>query len=115
MQNLRPFRSHEWILEQLDACITTHGNCEDTSLSSLPTRVVDVSYAPDKVRIMATNGASGRYITLSHCWGDPGLMNTKLTVHNLEEYMSEGISLDDFPPTFRDAIELTRSLGVPYL
>ncbi|KAK3398406.1 heterokaryon incompatibility protein-domain-containing protein [Sordaria brevicollis] len=72
-------------------------------------------YALDKVRIMPTNGASGRYITLSHCWGDPNLMNTKLTLHNLKEYTNEGISLDDLPLTFRDAVELTRSLGIPYL
>lgn len=95
--------------------MVTHDECGDTSSSSLPTRVVDVSYALDKVRIMPTSGASGRYITLSHCWCEPGLMNTKLTVHHLEEYTNEGISLDDLPLTFRDAVELTRSLGVPYL
>lgn len=89
--------------------------CEDTFSSSLPTRVIDVSYAPDKVRIVETDGASGRYITLSHCWGDPSLILTMLTVHNLEDYTIEGISLDELPPTFRDAIELTKSLGVTYL
>ncbi|KAK3486171.1 uncharacterized protein B0T23DRAFT_247729 [Neurospora hispaniola] len=108
-------KSLTWIARQINACLKEHDTCEDTSVSNLPTRVVDVNYAPQRVRIIPTNGASGTYITLSHFWGDPGLMNTKLTAHNLEEYMNEGISIEDLPRTFRDAVELTKDLGVSYL
>lgn len=108
-------KSLTWIARQINACLKKHNTCEDTSVSNLPTRVVDVNYAPQRVRIISTNGASGTYITLSHCWGDPGLMSTKLTAHNLEEYMNEGISIEDLSRTFRDAVELTKDLGVSYL
>jgi len=62
-------------------------------------------------------GQQYKYLTLSHCWGDPSHMATKLTVHTLRDYSDRnaGISLDALPRTFRDAVEVTRRLGFRYL
>ena len=59
------------------------------------------------------NGTSPRgvYICLSHRWG-PAVPCT--TSANLLSRI-EGILVNDLPPTFRDAIFITRSLGVQYI
>ncbi len=49
----------------------------------------------------------GRYVTLSHCWGDKTF--TKLTEDKLPEFQEE-ILLRDLPRTFRDAIEFACEL-----
>lgn len=68
----------------------------------------------DGVKVFETNGLRGKYPTLSHCWGNPGLMSTRLTASNLEEY-KRGIPFDYLPRTFQDAVTATRSLGFQYL
>jgi hypothetical protein len=47
-----------------------------------------------------------RYITLSHCWGKPreGYEPLRLTDITMARFMSDGIELDDFPNTYRDAL-----------
>ena len=54
-------------------------------------------------------------MTLSHCWGErDGPRPPKLTDANLGS-MRNHIPAETLPRTFRDAIQLTRSLGVSYL
>ncbi|MBE3045186.1 HET domain-containing protein [Candidatus Bathyarchaeota archaeon] len=100
---------------QLSECLENHPKCGNAPETPLPTRVIDVNYQDDKVRVIETKGQQGRYVSLSHCWGDDKLMNTKLSAQTFDEYTTEGISLDTFPRTFQDAIEVTRNLGIPYL
>lgn len=52
------------------------------------------------------------YTTLSHRWGQ--YIPTKLLTENHSSFL-QGIELADLPKTFREAIEVTRKLGVPYL
>lgn len=56
--------------------------------------------------------SSERYTTLSHCWGSAQFL--QLLKSNLEELKS-GITVDRLPETFREAIEVTRKLGVRFL
>jgi hypothetical protein len=53
------------------------------------------------------------YFTLSHCWGGQQFL-PKLTKQT-EQRFSKEIAVDELPKTFRQAVELTRSLGVRYL
>lgn len=85
----------------------------------LPTRLIEVHPpAPtprheDSVRLVEPPpGATGSFACLSHCWGLKPLLRT-LTSNHADH--KTGIALASLPPTFRDAIGITRSLGIPYL
>jgi hypothetical protein len=99
------------VKDWLRTCDEKHDKCQK-SVNSLPTRVLDVS-GLGKIKLVETCGSGGRYIALSHCWGSskPELLTTTITLEN----MKEGFELSQAPKTFRDAILVTRSLGVPYL
>lgn len=67
-------------------------------------------------RLLESNGKRGHYTALSYCWGSaqksdrPYLTTTK----TLEKHLSE-IPLDILPKTLRDAVLLTRAVGIRYL
>lgn len=54
----------------------------------------------------------GPYVALSYCWGPERLLT--FTASN-EDQLRSGIPLSEFPPTLRDAVEVTRSLGYQFL
>jgi hypothetical protein len=64
------------------------------------------------VRLVESNGARGRYICLSYCWG--GTIDIRLTKDRYESY-TRGIAWATLPQGYRDAIHLTRKLGVRYI
>ncbi|KAF3038950.1 hypothetical protein E8E11_006698 [Didymella keratinophila] len=80
----------------------------------LPTRIIDVDSFPDDVRLIdsAAFGNRGRYLALSHVWGKTGHFKTEST--NLDRYRTR-IVFEDLPKTFRDAVLVTRALGLRYL
>ena len=90
-----------------------HVNCSTTSDVLLPTRVIEVlpAFGKQRSRLFVTNGLKGRYNTLSYCWGT---QNTVLTHKNLAQFQKE-IDLSTLSKTVQDAIEITISLGIPYL
>jgi hypothetical protein len=53
------------------------------------------------------------YTTLSHCWGKINKL-PRTTKQNIEEHM-QGIHLERLPQTFKDAVLVTRELGLKYL
>jgi len=53
-----------------------------------------------------------RYATLSHCWG--GCIPTRLLTTNYSTFLNE-ITVNELPRTFKDAVEMTRELGLQYL
>ncbi|KAL8717830.1 MAG: hypothetical protein Q9225_004969 [Loekoesia sp. 1 TL-2023] len=52
------------------------------------------------------------WATLSHCWGGSSPLKTTLAT---ESQWQRGIPLDMMPPTFRDAVTITRKLGIDHL
>lgn len=80
----------------------------------LPHRVIDVGPADGTAepRLVETNGRTGRYITLSHCWGGGSPIMT--TRASLARHRA-GIRLADLPRTFGDAVAVVRRLGVRHL
>ncbi|KAI8689592.1 HET domain-containing protein [Fusarium sp. Ph1] len=85
--------SHSWVEGQLQTCLTQHLGCGATADDPLlPTRVLDMGTGGSKtIKVLETKGLRAKYITLSHCWGDPALMPTKLTAHTRDQYL-QGIS-----------------------
>jgi len=106
-------QAHAWIKE----CTEEHsGACGQSSNSShfLPTRVIDVGLRSGPKILKLVNGSehNGPYITLSHCWGKkPYLITTRAT---LDQYQIE-IPECNLAKTSRDAIFITRNLGIRYL
>lgn len=80
----------------------------------LPTRVVDVGTNEEEALILVeTNGRSGHYITLSHRWPNASEM-VKLETTSLEAF-KRGLVYESLPKAFKDAILVTRALGVRYI
>ncbi|KAF1974359.1 hypothetical protein BU23DRAFT_461996, partial [Bimuria novae-zelandiae CBS 107.79] len=56
-------------------------------------------------------GDDYQYVTLSHCWGPPKMAEKqiKLRSSNIEDF-KRGLSLDDLPKTFRQAMEFAAKI-----
>lgn len=80
----------------------------------MPKRVIDVGLLNDSrgPRVYESQAEPGQWATLSHCWGQT--VTTMLTLATYEERML-GISMTALPKNFRDAIIVTRMLGIQYL
>ena len=81
----------------------------------MPTRLIDVGKRgePEVPRLIETATAEHYdYIALSHCWGGHVALTT--TPETFEQH-KEAIPLEDFPLTFRDAVDFTRKMDMKYL
>ena len=97
-------------------CVNNHVNCSPTVPGGqiLPKRVLNVGDgATDPFLVEpAADSRLGRWVALSYCWG--GEPSMKLTKDNIGQ-LKQGIPLDRFDATIRDAILVTRALGLTYL
>ncbi|KAM0227670.1 hypothetical protein ACHAPO_011315 [Fusarium lateritium] len=109
----------EWIR----VCDDTHGHVA-TSLSSprlsnvsLPTRVVDVgTVSTPLLRLVKCDDmVSTIYLALSHRWGDDPKQHSGQTLKQNHITRYNRIHLDELPLNFKDAIAVTRGIGVQYL
>lgn len=106
----------------LQTCLESHEACRQaTALGApLPKRVVAVGNDTNtdirliETDLMIPNSATAPpgYIALSHCWGKSVHLTT--TTSTLTQRKSN-IPFADLPPTFGDAVLLTRRLGFEYL
>jgi Heterokaryon incompatibility protein (HET) len=111
-----PVRDLQNLMSWLSTCQESHANCWQLSTPPLPTRVIDVGLWGNDPRLFISNGAPGRYLALSHRWGAMDLQRKMLvtTGATLPRHL-EGIALDRFPATFRQAIEVCRALKIQYI
>lgn len=81
----------------------------------MPTRLIWVGSDNTTPRLVITESVKGRWAVLSHCWGyrtsDHGL---KTTIRTLDRHC-ERLTIGSLPQSFRDAIAITRKLGLDYL
>lgn len=103
-------------LSWLTDCLTQHPNCiyAEGPLPLMPSRVIDVGPADGSRSpfLYVTKSTRGRYIALSHRWGESAI--TKTTKKNLSRRLAE-IKFKDLTRTMQDAVTITRRLGVRYL
>jgi len=85
-------------------------SCYQGDRTPLPTRVIDVH--TDTPFLHISDGRKALYMTLSHCWGGEQPLIT--TTSTLEEHC-RGIPMESFPELYRDAVQVTRRLGIQYL
>ena len=64
--------------------------------------------------LVETKGRRGNFCALSYCWGPKGTPAMATTRDNLNDQL-KGIPLASLPKTFRDAIVVTREVGIRYL
>ncbi|KAF4485632.1 pre-mRNA-splicing factor rse-1 [Fusarium agapanthi] len=95
-------------------CINHHKDCKVVSEDRpFPTRVVAVGDGDREPHLfIPSSDDRGRYIALSHCWGDA--MPLKTTNASFTEFC-HGLHFDRFPKTFQDAITVCRKLSIEYL
>ena len=101
----------EWVQD----CLTGHQKCSHmlSRKRPLPTRVIDVGDLLHNPRLIVTDGRLGCWVALSYCWGGPSkFVLNRETSDNL---FGGNLPLDTFPKTLRDAITITRALGVQFL
>jgi hypothetical protein len=79
----------------------------------LPVRVIDVGLLGESsIFLHVSRGQRGQWLTLSHCWGKE--VPTRTTMTNIGK-ISHTLEISSLPPTFQDAILITRKLGYRYL
>jgi hypothetical protein len=103
------------IQQWIRVCQNEHEmKCAETkSTALLPSRIIDVgSTSKSDIVLRESQSAEGIYICLSYCWGAQPFYKT--TKENLENHRRL-IRLEDLPPAFQLAIQLTRALGVRYI
>ncbi|KAF2629341.1 HET-domain-containing protein [Macroventuria anomochaeta] len=85
----------------------------------LPTRLLDVEAftESDDVRLVVSQdiraASTPSYLALSHCWG--GIVPIRLEMNSVKSWIKRGVAFGALPKTFRDAIQITRQLGIRYL
>jgi hypothetical protein len=89
------------------------------SKAALPSRLLDLrDSTPDILRLFCPKKKDGvKYAALFHCWGqltDENKRQFCTTDDNIEERL-KGFTFAELPKTFRDAIQVARELGIPYL
>ncbi|KAI8633665.1 heterokaryon incompatibility protein-domain-containing protein [Xylariaceae sp. FL1651] len=105
-------KSLELAKSWLSTCKRNHPQCSFDSHSYIPSRLLDVSTAKPRLVLRAEIFDNTPFVALSHCWGKSLHLTT--TSQNLDLHR-EGIALDEFPPTLRDAIIITRKIGLDYI
>ncbi|KAF3761473.1 HET-domain-containing protein, partial [Cryphonectria parasitica EP155] len=108
----------------LEACSKSHPDCCSSTMAGeppwYPTRLLDVGEhgqktgGGEKIRLVTTASERprGGYTTLSHCWGTSQPL--RLLTGTMASFQ-QSINLAALPQTFRDAIEVTRRIGIRYL
>lgn len=122
---LDPIQCIDHILSWLEMCRTYHSECTSTISgtsinesfdSPLPSRVLDLDHRENSryIRLLETKGIHGQYCALSHCWGRPDKPPICTTRTTLQTHI-RGIAIAKLPQTFKDAVTVTRKIGIRYL
>ena len=111
---------HRWKLakEWLSECLSHHTRCKQVTSADdyYPTRLIDVraNGSNCELRLYSTSNGPIKepYITLSHCWGEARFLQLTSLTH---DRLQQGFAHAELPPTFQDAIMVTRVLGINFL
>ncbi|KAL2021718.1 hypothetical protein VTK56DRAFT_6661 [Thermocarpiscus australiensis] len=107
----RNTKDFDLIRHWLGVCTKTHRECEPRT-PTIPTRLIEIEGASQRLRLTSDLSASPRYATLSHCWGK--VVPFRLVQDN-HSALRRDIPTSKLSKTFQHAIEITRELGLRYL
>ncbi|KAF4633388.1 hypothetical protein G7Y89_g4725 [Cudoniella acicularis] len=97
----------------LKECVDKHDHCGQAGSQVLPTRLLCLR--ENRIYLIHTvqnPGTQLQYATLSHCWGAIDFF--KLCQDNFQD-LQECVPEKELTGTFRDAVYVTRYLGLEYL
>jgi hypothetical protein len=99
-------------------CLSKHCNtCPFTKDTLMPTRIIDLG--PEEIlnpNLKVTCQETGLWVSLSHSWGaDEAWRQRYVTTSKSLEERKISIALSDLPPTFLDAMIVTKKLGYRFL
>ncbi|RBR27043.1 uncharacterized protein FIESC28_00115 [Fusarium coffeatum] len=98
-------------------CEKNHTVCHPPK-TRLPSRILDLDGLkdPSKIRLLETRDKESydSYVTLSYCWGSDPSFHVRTTHATMSEHL-DSIDVDSLPRTYKDAIKITRHLGIRYL
>ncbi|KAF4634273.1 hypothetical protein G7Y89_g3830 [Cudoniella acicularis] len=95
----------------LSTCAESHELCKSSD-GTLPTRLISLAGEQPQLVLTSEFPKRPQYATLSHSWGSSNTI--KLTSLNLDSFM-KAIPIEALPTTFKDAIKITRRLGIDFL
>lgn len=72
-----------------------------------------ISYVDTMGKESSRPPSNGRYVALSYRW--PLKPHITTSTSNYRRFVEDGIDIQSFPPIFRDAVAVTRKLGLYYL
>ena len=102
--------ARDWLQE----CLDKHSNCPPGLRDvALPTRVIYVGSSARDPFLHESKGETGKYASLSYCWGRPP--HPWITTPSTLDDRRQSIPLQDLPKTIRDAVVITRHLGIQWL
>lgn len=102
------------VRDAIDQCVQSHPRCQPSGRGTNPLRLVNVMDG-DVIKIEHAADQRHVYAALSYCWGSSSSINAARTAqHNLDERTTP-FPLSTLPPTLKDAVLLTRSIGIKYL
>jgi len=101
--------------------ICNNHTCYPTNISFLPTRLLDLeSAASTSFRLVSSSslrlqGPERHYTALSHRWGLPDKVDRFCAYTSNIEKLASKMHDDELPKTFRDAVKVTRGLGIRFI
>ncbi|EEU39653.1 uncharacterized protein NECHADRAFT_43279 [Fusarium vanettenii 77-13-4] len=101
------------ISDWLEDCETNHAMCKQATYK-LPACVLFVGSDDRLPHLYESRNEEVRYTALSHCWGAEEHRSPTTTNKSLAQ-RKEGIEWSELPPTFADAMAVTRLLGIDYI
>lgn len=105
-------KAFELVKRWLHVCRMNHTKCAFTSESYTPSRILDISHENPKLILREDLRDAIEYVALSHCWG---ISQPLKTVRGNIDSHRKGIPLKSLPATFRDAVKVTKMIGLRYL
>ncbi|KAI1325818.1 heterokaryon incompatibility protein-domain-containing protein [Xylariaceae sp. FL0255] len=117
--NLELLRSWLQNCDRKHSCTSRHLH-QKSKGPYLPTRVINVNPSGDAEDLRLDTPSKtdrSRYLALSHCWGQSDIDKNPpwRTLRANIESRRKGFKLSDLLKTFKDAVYVTRELGIPYL
>ncbi|KAK4115383.1 HET-domain-containing protein [Canariomyces notabilis] len=113
MKSITLSRSAQLVSRWFRHCLAEHRLCKRPR-QNLPTRVLYVGSEHREPRLVEIHNEEAQYTALSHCWGGMQHIHLTTTRQTLED-RRESIPLTTLPRTFRDAVLLTRMIGIEYI
>jgi hypothetical protein len=102
----------------LQMCQVSHRHCTRSQSQARhpPTRLIDVSRVDSDGLVLVRHTRElkqdASYFALSHCWG---LVKTIMLTSRNKDALHNGIQIAELPPTYKDAVLITKALGCKYL